>query len=174
MRAWLALILLNGFAYASAYEDELARAHFLSGQSYFDEGRFTDALNEFREAYRISRVPGFQYNLGVCEEGLERWQEAAAAFEQCAFLMPRLYWAHYGLGVCLHRLGQLAAATVSLRRSLALEPETEEGHRALQRRMIKRRHHRDEIADHAWFGHEHRLWRQGNGEIIRQTEAEAV
>src|SRR5437016_7931724 len=82
MRAWLALILLNGFAYASAYEDELARAHFLSGQSYFDEGRFTDALNEFREAYRISRVPGFQYNLGVCEEKLGHVDTAIAAFER--------------------------------------------------------------------------------------------
>ena len=82
MRAILALILLNGFAYASPYEDELARAHFLSGQSYFDEGRVADALGEFREAYRISRVPGFQYNIGICEERLGNLDAAIAAFER--------------------------------------------------------------------------------------------
>jgi tetratricopeptide (TPR) repeat protein len=82
MRACLALIWLHGFAYASPYEDELARAHFLSGQSYFDEGRFGDALAEFREAYRISRVPGFQYNIGLGEEKLGHFDAAAAAFER--------------------------------------------------------------------------------------------
>ena len=82
MRAIVALILLNGFAYASPYEDELARAHFLSGQSYFDEGRVADALGEFREAYRISRVPGFHYNIAVCEERLGHLDAAIAAFER--------------------------------------------------------------------------------------------
>jgi tetratricopeptide (TPR) repeat protein len=82
MRACLALIWLTHFAYASSYEDELARAHFLSGQSYFDEGRFADALNEFREAYHISRVAGFQYNLGVCEEKLGHFDAAIASFER--------------------------------------------------------------------------------------------
>jgi tetratricopeptide (TPR) repeat protein len=86
MRACLALATLifglNSFAYASPYEDELARARFLSGQSYFDEGRFGDALNEFREAYRISRVPGFQYNIAVCEEKLGHADAAAVAFER--------------------------------------------------------------------------------------------
>ncbi len=74
--------LLNGFAYASTYEDELARAHFLSGQSYFDDGRVADALNEYKEAYRISRRPGFQYNIGVCEEKLGHVDAAVDAFER--------------------------------------------------------------------------------------------
>jgi tetratricopeptide (TPR) repeat protein len=82
MRAILALILLNGFAYASTYEDELARAHFLSGQSYFDEGRFADALSEYREAYHISQRPAFHYNIGVCEERLGRLDAAIASFER--------------------------------------------------------------------------------------------
>jgi tetratricopeptide (TPR) repeat protein len=82
MRALLALILLTQLAYASSFEDELARAHFLSGQSYFDEGRFTDALHEFHEAYAISRRPGFQFNIGVCEERLGHTEAAIAAFER--------------------------------------------------------------------------------------------
>jgi tetratricopeptide (TPR) repeat protein len=82
MRAFLALILCSQLTYASSFEDELARAHFLSGQSYFDEGRFADALHEFREAYTISRRPGFQYNIGVCETQLGHTDAAIAAFER--------------------------------------------------------------------------------------------
>ncbi len=104
-------------------------------QALVQDGQFEPAARQLRASLELVGdtlvLSALFFNLGVCEEGLERWQEAAAAYEQCAFLMPRLYWAHYGLGVCLHRLGQLAAATVSLRRSVALEPETEEGHRAL-------------------------------------------
>lgn len=82
MRALLALILCSQLAYASSFEDELARAHFLSGQSYFDEARYADALHEFHEAYTISRRPGFQYNIGVCEEKLGHTDAAIAAFER--------------------------------------------------------------------------------------------
>ncbi len=82
MRAILALILLNQLAYASSFEDELARAHFLSGQSYYDEARYLDALHEFHEAYAISHRPGFLYNIGVCEERLGHSDAAIAAFEQ--------------------------------------------------------------------------------------------
>ena len=85
MRALLALILLllsSGSGLASSFEDELARAHFLSGQSYFDEGRLEEALHEFREAYRISRRPGFQYNIAVCQEKLGHTDGAIEAFER--------------------------------------------------------------------------------------------
>ena len=82
MRAFSALILLTGLAFGSTYEDELARAHFLSGQSYFDEQHYADALHEFQEAYRISKRPGFQYNIGVCQERLGQIDGAVAAFER--------------------------------------------------------------------------------------------
>ena len=104
-------------------------------QSLVQDGQFAQAAGQLRAGLELvadARVlSALFFNLGVCEESQERWQEAATAYEQCAFLMPQLFWAHYGLGVCLHRLGHFAGATVSLRRALALEPDNEEGHRAL-------------------------------------------
>jgi tetratricopeptide (TPR) repeat protein len=104
-------------------------------QSLVQDGRFELAARQLRASLELVAdtqvLSALFFNLGVCEEGQERWQDAASAYEQCAFLMPHLYWAHHGLGVCLHRVGQHAAATVSLRRAVALEPEIEEGHRAL-------------------------------------------
>lgn len=104
-------------------------------QALVQDGQFEPAARQLRDSLELASdarvLSALFFNLGVCEESQEQWQAAAAAYEQCAFLMPQLYWAHYGLGVCLHRVGQLAAATVSLRRALALEPDTEAAHRAL-------------------------------------------
>jgi tetratricopeptide (TPR) repeat protein len=104
-------------------------------QALVQDAQFEPAARQLRASLELASdtqvLSALFFNLGVCEESQERWQAAAAAYEQCAFLMPQLYWAHYGLGVCLHRLGELAPAVVSLRRALALDPDTEQGHRAL-------------------------------------------
>jgi tetratricopeptide (TPR) repeat protein len=104
-------------------------------QALVQDGQFEPAARQLRTGLELVAdtqvLSALFFNLGVCEEGLERWEAAATAYEQCAFLMPRLYWAHHGLGACLHRLGQYAGAIVSLRRALALEPEIEDGHRTL-------------------------------------------
>jgi tetratricopeptide (TPR) repeat protein len=45
------------------------------------------------------------FNLGVCLESMERWREAADAYEQCLFLLPNLFWGRFHLGRCRMRLG---------------------------------------------------------------------
>jgi len=104
-------------------------------QALVQDGQFQRAAQQLRDSLELVSDPqvlsALFFNLGVCEENQERWDQAAAAYEQCAFLMPNLYWAHHGMGVALHRLGNHAAAMVSLRQALALDPEMEEGHRAI-------------------------------------------
>src|SRR5262245_36609253 len=68
-------------AAARADEQELARAHFITGRSYYDQGRYADALKEFEEAYRLSKRVGFLYNIGVCDEKLGRDDDALTAFQ---------------------------------------------------------------------------------------------
>jgi protein O-GlcNAc transferase len=104
-------------------------------RSFVQDGRFEEAARQLRTALTLVSDPhvlsALFFNLAVCEENREQWEQASAAYEQCVFLMPQLYWAHYGLGICLHRLGNVAGAMLSLRRALALNPEIEEGHQAL-------------------------------------------
>lgn len=104
-------------------------------QSFAQDGRFAESARQLRTALSLASdahvLAALFFNLGVCEESQEHWEEAAAAYEQCVFLRPRLYWAQYGLGFCLHRLGHTTAAMVSLQRAVALEPEIEEGHQSL-------------------------------------------
>jgi tetratricopeptide (TPR) repeat protein len=67
---------------AHANDDDLARAHFITGQSYYSQNRYQEALNEFKEAYRLSHRPRFLYNIGVCYEHLGQADDAIANYEQ--------------------------------------------------------------------------------------------
>lgn len=65
-----------GPASALTEDEERAKAHFLAGQSYYDQASYTDALKEFTEAFRISRRPALLYNIARCYEGMEQLDKA--------------------------------------------------------------------------------------------------
>lgn len=69
-------------ARAMTEEDERAKAHFLAGQSYYDQASYTDALREFNEAYRISKKPALLYNIARCFEGLDQLDDAVRMLER--------------------------------------------------------------------------------------------
>jgi tetratricopeptide (TPR) repeat protein len=83
---WLAIAAVLGIAAAPAHaiteEEERAKAHFLAGQSYYDQASYTDALREFKEAYRLSNKPALLYNVARCYEGLEQFGDAVAMLER--------------------------------------------------------------------------------------------
>jgi tetratricopeptide (TPR) repeat protein len=68
-------------ARAASEEDERAKAHFLAGQSYYEQASYTDALREFNEAYRISKRPALLYNIARCHEALENYADAVKMLE---------------------------------------------------------------------------------------------
>lgn len=45
--------------------DQRARAHFTVGRAMYEAGRFTEAANEFQQAYDLSRRPQLLYNLYI-------------------------------------------------------------------------------------------------------------
>jgi tetratricopeptide (TPR) repeat protein len=53
-----------------------AKARFVSGQSHYNLNEFTQALGDFKEAYRLLPDPVFLYNLGQCERQLGHLEEA--------------------------------------------------------------------------------------------------
>jgi len=63
-------------AHANSDDDERAKAHFLAGQSYYEQASYADALREFNEAYRISKRPALLYNIARCDEALEHYGDA--------------------------------------------------------------------------------------------------
>ena len=69
-------------AHAISEDDERAKAHFLAGQSYYDQASYTDALREFNEAYRISKRPALLYNVARCYEALDQYDEAVKMLQR--------------------------------------------------------------------------------------------
>lgn len=69
--------------------DELARSHFLSGQSYYRQGRYADAIREFEEAQRLSPKPHFLFNIA---QAYEKWGKLERAIEylERALQMPEV------------------------------------------------------------------------------------
>jgi hypothetical protein len=62
-------------------------------------------------------------NLAECLAGLERHDEAEAAFRRAAEFRPDKAWAFSSLAAFLHRRGRLAEAEAPYRRALALDPD---------------------------------------------------
>ena len=58
--------------------------HFTSGRAYFDSGDYQRALQEFEQAYALSRREDMHYNLFLCKERIGNVSEAIRELE--AFL----------------------------------------------------------------------------------------
>lgn len=61
---------------------EIAKAHYKTGEAYYQRGRFTDAAREFEEAYRLSKRPALLYNMGKSYEGAGEPARALDAYER--------------------------------------------------------------------------------------------
>ncbi len=95
-RCTCAVILIAGLGPARAWaqeavapdDDERARLHFDAGTSYYAEGAYEQALQEFEQAYRLSPRPGLLFNIATTRERLGMLEEAAEAFERFLEISP--------------------------------------------------------------------------------------
>jgi tetratricopeptide (TPR) repeat protein len=104
-------------------------------QSLAQNGEFERSAAQLRASVQLvserRALASIFFNLGICLENMERWGEAATAYEQCAFLFPNLFWTHYNLGVCLQRAGNLPYAIDELRLAAALDGGAPDVHQGL-------------------------------------------
>src|SRR5258708_3230705 len=61
---------------------ELAKAHFATGQLYYERGRYPDAAREFEEAYRLSGRAELLYNMGKSYDGIGDHARALTAYRR--------------------------------------------------------------------------------------------
>lgn len=61
---------------------ELAKAHFRTGEIYYERGRYPDAAREFEEAYRLSQRAELLYNMGKSYDGAGDHARALGAYRR--------------------------------------------------------------------------------------------
>ena len=76
----LGLVLALG-GVASADEASQAKHFFVSGSKHFDLGEYSEALNDFKEGYRLKDDPVFLYNIAQCHRLLNQNTEALRAYK---------------------------------------------------------------------------------------------
>src|SRR6266568_2635538 len=72
-RRLLFLLLLCAFQSARADQNkdadiEAAKIHFAAGKQYYDRGHYSEAIAEFKEAYRLSAAAALLYNIAQAYE----------------------------------------------------------------------------------------------------------
>ena len=78
MSVLIALLLAASGPDASAQ----AREHFKSGQTHYALGEFEQAIQEFRETYRLRQEPALLFNIGQAYRQLHDWQQAYFNYRQ--------------------------------------------------------------------------------------------
>ncbi len=95
----------------AAVAPQAEEAHLHLGETLRQQGRFTDALEEYREAVRLN--PGWaqaHVNLGVTLSGLGRLDEASKAYERALSIDSNIPAAHFNLGALLASRGDTKRA----------------------------------------------------------------
>jgi len=67
---------------------ELAKAHYRTGELYYERGRFPDAAREFEEAYRLSHRSDLLYNMGKAYDGVGDYAKALVAYRRWLAEVP--------------------------------------------------------------------------------------
>jgi hypothetical protein len=63
-------------------DDEKAKAAFEFGKAWFNEGKYAEAADAFRRAYKLKPSWKLFYNIGQCEAAAKRYELALEAFEK--------------------------------------------------------------------------------------------
>jgi hypothetical protein len=73
------LLLFSSTSHALTPEAK-SRIHFQRGMSAFELGKFKKALSEYYEAYALTPLPGFLFNIGQCHRNLGNYHKAIFTF----------------------------------------------------------------------------------------------
>lgn len=111
---------------------ESAATFFSRGLTYYDQGRWQDAIKAFEKAVRAE--PGYElayFALGITYSRLEFWEKALASFAKAVALSPDHAESYLGLGVTYTVLGRNNDALEVCRKAVQIKPEYAQAHYAL-------------------------------------------
>lgn len=84
LMAFLAILfIIIAFTFSAlAQSSELAKGHFEAAKSYYNQGKYDKALEEFEESYRLMPLPEIIYNIAQCYERLGQIDRALEKYKK--------------------------------------------------------------------------------------------
>jgi tetratricopeptide (TPR) repeat protein len=86
-RSILFVALMGGSAFAAGNPAE-AKQHFMQGAAFYQQGRYLEAVREFKAGRELAPLPDFDFNLGRTYEKLEQWDLAIEAYRRYMTAVP--------------------------------------------------------------------------------------
>ena len=106
-----------------------AEAHRRRGQGLYSQGKFDEAIAEYKEALRINpRYAPAHNGLGTALNRQEKLDEAVAAYKEAIRIQPGYAQAHYNLGLSLGAQGNLDEAIPAYKEAIRINPKYEIAH----------------------------------------------
>jgi tetratricopeptide (TPR) repeat protein len=112
--------------------DDSAATCFTQGLTYYDQGRWQEAIKAFERAALVE--PDYElayFALGITYSRLEFWEKARASFAKAVALSPHHAESYLGLGVVYTVLGRNNDALEVCRKAIKIKPEYAQAHYAL-------------------------------------------
>jgi tetratricopeptide (TPR) repeat protein len=109
-----------------------AATFFSQGLTYYDKGRWQEAIKAFERAALAE--PNYElayFALGITYSRLEFWEKALASFAKAVALSPYHAESYLGLGVVYTVLGRNNDALEVCRKAVQIKPEYAQAHYAL-------------------------------------------
>jgi tetratricopeptide (TPR) repeat protein len=109
-----------------------AATSFSQGLTYYDQGRWQEAIKAFERATLAE--PDYElayFALGITYSRLEFWEKALASFAKAVALNPYHAESYLGLGVAYTVLGRNNDALEVCRKAVQIKPEYAQAHYAL-------------------------------------------
>ena len=117
---------------------ESAGRCFSQGLSYYDIGRWHEAIEAFKKATLVK--PDYElayFGLGITYSRLELWEKALVSFAKAVELSPYYAEAYLGLGMAYTVLGQNDSALVACKKAIQLKSGYAQAHYALALLYLK-------------------------------------
>ena len=67
---------------------EQAKARYVAANKHYELGEYKQALAEYREAYRLKKLPGFLFNIAQCHRKLNQYQQAINMYQSYLTELP--------------------------------------------------------------------------------------
>ncbi len=116
-------VLIVGVFSSFVWCEPVKDSHFEQGNSYLREGRYEEAISEYKKAIRIApNNASLYYNLGFTYNKLGQYQQAVKYFNKAIGINPDDFDAYTELGFAYDQLGKYPEAIKYYEKALQIKP----------------------------------------------------